>query len=93
MIGLLVAEGWTRADAESAARARFGSPKQTVFRAVVDRIEGDMLVLELTDDSGIQHLVDVPTAAVPDAREGDVFTVQFLRGGELSLGRRKNVSS
>lgn len=41
------------------------------MRVIVDRIEGDMLAVELED----MTTVDIPRAVAPDAVEGDVLDI------------------
>lgn len=52
------------------------------MRVIVDRIEGDMLVVELEDMTN----VDIPRAVAPDANEGDVLDIT-VNDGETEARR------
>lgn len=45
------------------------------MQVVVDRIEGDYIVVELEDGS----IVDVPKVLIPGAKEGDVIDIYINR--------------
>jgi hypothetical protein len=60
-----------------------------MFRAVVDREEGDFLILELTSSKGgAQHFIEVPKKDLPNVKEGDILTVEFSNFG-TSIGQAK----
>lgn len=64
------------------------------MRITVDRIEGDIAVLELSSGAGAPTFVQLPVAALPEhTAEGDVLTFTRQPGGtaeaEARLARLK----
>lgn len=43
------------------------------MEVIVNRIEGDYLVLELENG----NIVDVPSELIPEAKEGDIITISI----------------
>lgn len=43
------------------------------MEVIVNRIEGDYLVLELKNG----NIVDVPSELIPEAKEGDIITISI----------------
>lgn len=55
------------------------------MKITVDRIEGDMIVAELPTG----QTVDIPRTLMPDAAEGDVFSIEKDQAD--ADGRRKRI--
>lgn len=54
------------------------------MKVIVDRIEGEMLVVELENMS----TVNIPLAVIPEAKEGDVINITVDRGDTENRRRR-----
>ena len=54
------------------------------MKVIVDRIEGEMLVVELENMS----TVNIPLAVIPEAKEGDVINITVDRGDTENMRRR-----
>lgn len=59
------------------------------MRITVDRIEGELAVLELADDAGAPQFVSIPLRALPEhTAEGDVLTVTRQAGNTTDAAAR-----
>ncbi len=54
------------------------------MKVIVDRIEGEMLVVELENMS----TVNIPHAVIPEAKEGDVINIT-VDSGDTEIRRRR----
>lgn len=50
------------------------------MRAVVDRIEGDYLVLELENND----MCDVPQKLIPNAKENDIINIEIVKSDDTT---------
>lgn len=61
-------------------------------KVIIDRIEGDLAVLVLSDDDGVKF--NVPVALLPDgAKDGDHLKMSFVRDDASKESEKKRIEN